>query len=383
MKTKFLLSSFFFFSILNSEAQLTSDLVFAGAPSPSAMFLLIPPDAVAASLGWSGVASDSKFYSEFYNPAQTAFIKGDFDFTASYTPWLRALISDLDYKTFSLKIKTSNRNTINISYLHLSYGKIYILPVQKKLKQAESSIGLSDSYQISNSSSLGLKIKYIHSNTLINSFDTSTNTFRKFHSLSFGLSYYHMHDFVLFKKTMALNTGVSLDNVGSKISNDSLGLAAFIPIVLRAGQSIRINLSDKDQITFQYDIYKLLTPSNPVYQKDSLGNSTGIILSGENPNVPVLTGIVNSFSDAPGGFKEELSELNYCGGLEYGYNDLIFIRTGYFHESNSKGNARFITLGGAIKYSSTYSFELSAAYLIPVTQRNPLENTISLSLRIQ
>lgn len=354
-------------------------MVLWSSSSPSAMFLLIPPDAVAGSLAWSGVAADSNLYSEFYNPAQTAFQKGDFDFTVGYYPWLRALVNDINYTNTSLKFKTSPRNNINISYIYMSYGDFYISPNAARLKRIESAIGLSDSYLISKSSSLGLKAKYIQSNILINSFDTLNSKLRKFHSLAFGLSYYHTHRCTLFRKTTTLNFGASLDNVGSKIGNDSLGLQAFIPAVLRVGQSLKINLSNKHELTLQYDVYKLLTPSSPVYQMDSTGRLTGEIISGENPDMPVFTAMVNSFSDAPGGLKEEIQEIQYCGGIEYGYNNQFFVRAGYSHQSPTVGNSQFCTVGGAFRYSS---FELAIAYLIPIEQRNPFENTLSFSLRV-
>jgi hypothetical protein len=345
MKTSILIPSLFCFAIYSTKAQLTSNRVLGGTSSPSAMFLLIPPDAVAGALGWSGVAADSNSYSEFYNPAQTSFLKSNFDLTVGYHPWLRALVPNINYTNISLKIKTNQRNTINISYIYISYGDKYAMA--NTVMPVESSIGLSEAYLLNKSSSVGLKIKYIQSNNLLNSFDIVNSKLRNFHSLAFALSYYHTHAFALLKKPAALNFGASLDNVGGKIGNDTLNVQAFIPTTLRVGQSIRINLSDEHELTFQYDVYELATPST-----------------------------------APGGFKEKIKEIHFCGGVEYGYDNTLFVRAGYFHESPANGHSQFYTIGGALRYSSAYTFEVAVAYLIPIQQRNPFENTLSFSLRV-
>ncbi|HET8962433.1 MAG TPA: PorV/PorQ family protein, partial [Chitinophagales bacterium] len=106
-------------------------------------------------------------------------------------------------------------------------------------------------------------------------------------------------------------------------------------------------------------------------------NNNPIIAAGKDPNRGVAEGIFGSFSDAPGGGKEELKEINYSVGMEYWYNKLLALRFGYFYENPTKGNRQFFTLGAGIKYNV---FGLDFAYLIPTKQRNPLENTLRFSL---
>jgi hypothetical protein len=382
MKSGIFLLLFFFLEVNNTKAQtITSYEVLGSAASPSAMFLLIPPDAVSGAMGWTGVAADTNIYSEFYNPAQTAFLKKDFDLNIAYYPWISAIVNDANYTNISLKIRTGQRSNINFSYVHMSYYEWHFRNV--KLKPVESSIGISGSYLISEFSSIGIKLKYIQSNLLINSVDTFNSNLRNFHSIACGVSYYHNHSFTLFKKSSLFNFGASIDNIGSKIGNDTLGLQAFIPAILRVGQSTRINISDVDEITLKFDIYKMLTPSPPVYQRDSSsGRSTGVIIAGEDPDKPVFSSLINSFSDAQGGSDDEIKEIHYCAAIEYGYKNGFFLRSGYFHESSEIGNARFFTVGAAVKFSISYTFDLAFAYLIPVEQRSPLENTLSFSLRV-
>ena len=63
----------------------------------------------------------------------------------------------------------------------------------------------------------------------------------------------------------------------------------------------------------------------------------------------VIAGIFSSFGDAPGGFTEELQEINLSAGIEYWYNKQFALRAGYFYEHENKGNRKFITAGAGLK----------------------------------
>ncbi|MGI8892958.1 MAG: PorV/PorQ family protein, partial [Bacteroidia bacterium] len=158
----------------------------------------------------------------------------------------------------------------------------------------------------------------------------------------------------------------------------------FIPINLRLGGSTRINLDEFNQLGFILDFNKLLVPTPPLYAKDPVtnqplvdANGNFVISHGKDPDVPVVAGMFQSFNDAPGGFKEELKEVNVSVGLEYWYDQQFAFRTGYFYEHASKGNRKFFTLGAGLRYNV---FGLNFAYLIPTEQTNPLEGTIRFSL---
>jgi hypothetical protein len=164
--------------------------------------------------------------------------------------------------------------------------------------------------------------------------------------------------------------------------------ADFIPINMRLGGSLNVQMDEYNSITILADVNKLLVPTPPVYKHDydSTGKDLGIaydadnnpiIEKGKDPNRGVAEGIFGSFNDAPGGGKEELRELNYSIGLEYWYNHLFAVRAGYFYEHPTKGNRQFFTLGAGVKYNV---FGLDFAYLIPTQQRNPLENTLRFTL---
>jgi len=120
-----------------------------------------------------------------------------------------------------------------------------------------------------------------------------------------------------------------------------------------------------------------------VYKLDANGNkildpSTGDWeIIGKKSDVGIVTGMLQSFSDAPGGFREEMHEVTYSTGVEYWYDKQFALRAGYFYENKYKGNRKFFTVGVGLKYNV---FGLDFAYLIPTEQHNPLENTLRFTL---
>jgi len=177
---------------------------------------------------------------------------------------------------------------------------------------------------------------------------------------------------------------LNISNIGAKISYTETTERDFIPTNMRLGTAFTIDLDPYNRISIMVDVNKLLVPTPPIYSEDSLGLPLDIngdgkwdIEKGKDPDVSVGSGIFQSFSDAPGGFKEEIREFTYGVGVEYWYDKQFAIRGGYFHEHPTKGNREYFTLGAGLKYNV---FGLDFAYLIPVEQRNPLENTLRFTL---
>jgi len=127
-------------------------------------------------------------------------------------------------------------------------------------------------------------------------------------------------------------------------------------------------------IGIMVDANKLLVPTPPVYDTEE----EGVIIAGMDPLVSVPAGMMQSFYDAPGGFKEEIHEFSFAVGLEYWYAGQFAIRAGYFDEHQTKGNRKYFTIGAGLKYNV---FNLDFAYLVPrAGQANPLANTVRFTL---
>jgi hypothetical protein len=350
-------------------------------------FLIISPDARAGAMGDAGVASTPDANSLHWNPAKYAFIKKDMGFSVSYSPWLRALVNDINLAYVSGYKKFGKDQAISASLLFFSLGDITFTDIIGttigQYKPTEFAIDLAYSKKLSEKLSGGVALRYIHSN-LTGGYAAGASASFPGNAVAADVSVYYQNDVTLGKQDGVFAIGANISNIGTKISYTDNVTRDFIPINLRFGPSLTLNLDDYNQLSFLLDINKLLVPTNPVYQ---LNDSTGapvydhdgnqIILSGKDPNVSVVTGMFQSFYDAPGGFKEELKEYTISTGVEYWYDKQFALRTGFFYEDKTKGNRKFFTVGAGLKYNV---FSLDFAYLIPVEQRNPLENTLRFTL---
>ncbi|MCX6228774.1 MAG: PorV/PorQ family protein, partial [Bacteroidia bacterium] len=102
-----------------------------------------------------------------------------------------------------------------------------------------------------------------------------------------------------------------------------------------------------------------------------------IIMPNNNSSKSVISSIFSSFGDAPGGLSEELKEFTLSMGAEYLYRNQFALRTGYFNESQFKGNRKYFTVGVGVKL---HMASVDVSYVVPVEHNNPLANTVRFSL---
>ena len=352
-------------------------------------FLQIAPDSRAGGMGDYGVATTPDPNSIHWNASKLAFIDKKGGFSISYTPWLHALVNDISLAYLSGYKKLKGDQAIAASLLYFSLGNIDFTNEQgdkyTSFNPNEWAFDVAYARKLSENFSGGLALRYIYSNltggvTLSNgSISTHAGT-----SVAADLSGYYKSDIEISDKKSLLAFGLNISNIGTKISYTDTKNKDFIPTNFRLGSNLKIDLDQYNSIAFGADINKLLVPTPPVYLKNSTGgdsldaNNSKIVQAGKDPtNVSVAQALFSSWYDAPAGFQEELKEFTYSIGMEYWYDKQFAIRTGYFHESSTKGNRKFFTVGAGIRYN-VFGFDF--AYLIPTTQRNPLENTLRFTL---
>ena len=84
-------------------------------------FLTISPDARSGAMGDVGVASSPDANSIHWNPAKYAFIEQDISLNLSYIPWLRNLVSDINFQNISGSYKLNENRLFNYLKLILNY----------------------------------------------------------------------------------------------------------------------------------------------------------------------------------------------------------------------------------------------------------------------
>ncbi len=349
-------------------------------------FLLISPDARAGGMGDAGAASTPDANSIGWNPSKLGFIDNDMGFSVSYTPWLRQLVPDINLGYLSFYKKMQSNQTLGVALRYFSLGNIEFTDNGGvnigSFNPEEYSIDVAYALKLNDNWGVGMAARYIYSN-LTGAVAVAGEYTKPGRGLGVDISsYYKSNDVEWGGKKTVVSAGICISNIGPKISYTNSGNADFIPIQLRVGPSITMNLDDYNKITWLLDLTKLLVPTPPVYKLDSLGNPEvgpggPILLAGKNPNVSVPQGMIQSFYDAPGGGLEEFHEINYATGFEYWYDNQFAARTGFFYESPTKGGREYITMGAGFRLK-VMSVDLS--YLIPITQQNPLANTLRITL---
>jgi len=350
-------------------------------------FLLIAPDSRAGAMGDAGVATSADANSMHWNPSKFAFVKKQTGISISYTPWLRALVPDINLAYLSGYYKLKKNGVVATSLRYFSLGDITFTNIVGDIvghfRPNEFSWDAGYATKLGDHFSGGGAIRYIRSDltgrTPVEGAQTHAGN-----SVSADISgFYQGDEKEISGKKSILRFGANISNIGAKISYSDRGEKDFIPINLKLGSSLHMQLDEYNEVQFAADINKLLVPSPPTYKTDASGQpikdaqGNQIIDRGKDPNRGVVSGIVGSFSDAPGGYQEELNEINIGGGFEYWYAKQFALRAGYFNEPSTKGGRKFFTLGIGVKYTV---FGLDFAYLIPTKQRNPLQNTLRFSL---
>jgi len=352
-------------------------------------FLTIAPDSRAGAMGDAGVATSPDVNSMHWNPAKYAFIENKGGVSVSYTPWLRNLVGDIDLINFIGYYKIDKQQVLAASLVYFSLGDIEFRDDEstyvKTAKPNEFSIDVAYSRQFSPHISGGLAFRYIRSDlasgTVSNGVEATAGQ-----AFAADISMYYNKKVKLSDKDGKMSFGLNISNIGNKMSyTKDLNNKDFLPINMRLGGALGIDMDNYNSLTATVDFNKLLVPTPPVYWTkvnggDSLdSNNKHIVRYGKDTDVPVVQGMLQSFSDAPGGFKEEIKEINYSIGLEYWYRKQFAIRTGYFHESETKGNRKFYTIGCGLKLNV---FGLDFSYLIPTAANNPLAHTLRFTLML-
>lgn len=350
-------------------------------------FLMISPDARSGGMGDAGVATSPDAYSGYWNPAKYAFADKAFGFGIGYVPWLRGLVNDIGLASLTGYGKLGDKQAIAGSLRFFSMGEVMFTNETGQelgaVKPNEWAIDLTYARKFSREFSGAVSARYIYSNLVPVNY-TSYDV-RPGQSVAADIAIYYHHEMeIKGLKAAYIDFGLDISNIGAKMSYSSTSVVRdFIPTNLRLGPSFTMDIDDFNRFMVGFDLNKLLVPTPPVYAMDSnnqpiIGpDGKKVIEKGMDPDVSVVQGMIQSFYDAPYGFKEELQEINLAIYAEYWYNKLFSIRAGYFYESKYKGDRQFFTIGAGLRYNV---FGLDFSYLIPVKNNNPLQNTLQFTL---
>ena len=347
--------------------------------------LTIAPDARSAGMGDVGAATEPDVFSQYWNPAKYPFCISRAGVGISYTPWLRKLVGDIYLANVSGYYRIGDYSAVSASLRYFSLGEVFTAEGEDMtVKPYEMAIDAAYSLMLSEKFSLAAAIRWIYSDLRYDYREDS----KPASAFAADLALYYNTFFNWGSRECQLALGMNISNIGSKITFYGDEESQFLPANLRIGASLAIPIDEYNKISIAADANKLLVPTVPTKQQyidDELGGDESLYAEGlyrdyvrrKYSDVGSIAGIFKSFGDAPGGFSEELSEIQWSIGAEYVYHDRFMLRAGYHHEAQSKGNRKYFTVGGGFHLSA---FTLDVGYVISTAQSNPLDRTLRFSL---
>lgn len=360
------------------KAQLYSD------PRPvqtAVPFLGIAPDARSAGMGDIGVASSPDNYSTYWNPAKVSQMKNDFGGAISFNPWLRKIVQDMSLTNGSFYYKLRKEDAISINFTYFDLGSITFTDntgaVITDFKPNEISAGAQYSRLLGRGFSVGVGLKYIYSNLAGSISNDASTQARPAQAAAADLGFYYNKDVVIADRDFNIAFGAAIANIGNKVSYSNSSRADFIPTILRLGSTVTYVVDDFNKFSFLVQASKLMVPSTQIVAQTDVNSGTVTGYAYQVPDKNLVNGMFSSFADAPNGFKEEMQEVMLSGGVEYWYDDMFAVRTGYFYENPQKGNRNYITFGFSFRYNV---FGLDGSYLVATQRTNPLAETFRFGL---
>ena len=333
---------------------------------------MIAPDARAAGMGDVGAATDPDVNSQYWNPAKYPFTISRAGVSLNYTPWLRQIVNDIDLAYLAGYYRIGDYSAVSGSLRYFSLGEVltdYSADAMT-INPYEMSLDVAYSLMLSEKFSIGAALRWIYSDlTYDYTDDTSPGS-----AFAADLSCYYNNYFMLGSRECQLGLGMNISNIGSKINFGGDDHSEVIPTNLRVGASLMVPVDEYNRFSISADANKLLVPTYPM---DENGEYSEAYAEDHYYNISSIAGIFKSFSDAPGGAKEELQEINYSVGAEYVYHDQFSLRAGYHHESENKGNLKYFTLGAGFRMNV---FSLDVGYVIATAKSNPLDQTLRFTL---
>ncbi|TBN01308.1 type IX secretion system outer membrane channel protein PorV [Hyunsoonleella flava] len=372
-----------------------SRVITTGVP-----FVLIAPDARAAAMGDMGVATSVDAFSQQWNSSKYVFSEAKSGIGISYTPYLSKLVNDIFLGNVTYFNRIDERSSFAASFKYFSLGDIEFRADEfsEALIQRPNELTIDASYalRLSDQYAMSVAMRYLRSDLRLNVGNNDASS-----ANTFGVDisgYYQSEEQAYNDFNGRWRAGFAIQNIGPKFKYDDGGVENFQPTTLRLGAGFDFIFDDYNKVAVTAEVAKLLVPTPPILGDefgftDNNGNGTyeedvddldanptreNVIFQGQSQDVSFLSGIFQSFGDAPGGFSEELREFTWSLGAEYMYQDSFAFRAGYFNEAEDKGARKFLAIGAGFKYNV---INIDLSYLFSASRvQSPLENTLRFSL---
>ncbi|RFM29549.1 type IX secretion system outer membrane channel protein PorV [Deminuibacter soli] len=334
------------------------------ATTTAVPFLKISPDARSGGMGDAGIGLSADANSVFYNGAKTVFAASKAGIAATYTPWMKDIADDMYMATLAGYKQLDEEQALTGSVRYFNLGNCNVINYNGDLLSTahprEYAFDLGYARKISRVFSAGVALRYIHSKLATGSLNGSS--YKAGTAVAADLSVFYNG---VKENGGGWTAGFSLSNLGSKIgyTNDNTR-KDFLPANLGIGTAYTDVWDDQNRFTIALDVNKSLVPKVP----DATESMNAYYNKG------VIDGVFNSFNN---------NAWSMGLGMEYAYDQRLFVRGGYSTQTYAAGNWQYVTTGLGLRYDiATINF----SYFIPTgdkVNRNPLANTIRFGVLFQ
>ena len=362
-------------SVCCTEAALAQDKQNMFNPVNSAVTsLAIAPDARGGGMGDIGAATEADAYSQYWNPAKYPFNIARAGVGISYTPWLRKLVNDINLANLVGFYRIGDYSAVHASLRYFSLGEVFLADMDDMtIKPYELAFDAGYSRMLSETFSMAVNLRFILSDIKYD-YTAESSAGKAFAA---DIALYRLGYFMAGNRECSFGWGLNISNIGSKITYGGSDNSEVIPTNLRLGFNFTVPFNEYNKFSIAMDVNKMLVPTYPMKKEDEPDNDYMDRVQKDYYDVSSIAGIFKSFGDAPGGFKEEMEEIQLSFGAEYTYNDRFMLRAGYHHEAENKGNRKYFTVGAGFHMSV---FSIDASYVFSTAQSNPLDQTMRFSL---
>ncbi len=348
----------------------------------SALFLRIEPDSRAAGMGNAGVATADNANAMFWNPAGLGFQESS-QAGLTHANWLPEFNANLFYEYLVGTYHVDGVGTFggNVQYLNLG---------ETEIRDAQGNqLGVANSYQlatavsygrtVSERLSLGTSLRFVYSK-LTSGAREGTGEGNASTVATDISALYRSAPFSLGGADATFSTGLNISNLGGTLNfNSNSPSKDPIPASFRFGPALTVDFDEFNSLTFATDFSKSLVSTD----------RKTIVQNGDTTQAQIgksgFEALFDSWGSARGqvGPDGEASSLSLIQqftvgtGVEYWYDDLFALRTGYYYEHPDNGDRQFITFGAGLRYNIV---GVDVSYLYTSEDNSPLANTLRFSL---
>jgi len=326
----------------------------------SVPLLRINPDVRSAAMGETSVATSPDAASGMFNTSKSVFSDKKTSLTLNYAPWLRDITSGSYLLSAAGFHKLDDRQAITGSLRYFNSGKIEERDFNNNLTQlltpVEFALDAGYARMLSEKLSVGVSFRFINS-TIGKTISNSAGSASAF-AADFSAYYTNIDN-----EGKGFSAGLVIANLGNgKMSyGDNNSNDGFLPARVALGAGYALPVDSENKLSFSGEINKSLVP---------------LIPEGENGMKEFMDySVFESY-----GKSLSNGAVSFGVGGEYNYKDFLFLRAGYYAESNSFGGRSFISTGAGVVYEG---IGLNLGYIVPSgngVKRNALANTIRIGL---